>query len=224
MFAATRATPSGRLVYVGGIVAGDSGNISSVSLTSLTGGIGSAASVNDLVVVSVVAGFATSITIGTGYATATGTTNMYSKNGFKVSYKYLTSADTSVSITQNGGNAGVAVAVHVWRNANATTQMDVTPTTWLGAESTYVAVDPPSITPVTAQAVIIVVGAGGGDTASSNFTAPSGVINFLSTSGRTSTVGMGSFAWESGAYNPPAFGGRQPSNGAATTLAIRPKA
>lgn len=228
------AASGGPPTYVGGNANGfiDGGG-GSLSLTSLTGGIGSAAQIGDIVILAVGYGVQ-SLRDGGIPGSYTSVANLSSDDSFdcrlKVGYKILTSADTSVSITGTGNVTDASgAAVHVWRNINATTPMDVTATTATGINAAQP--DPPAITPVTAGAIIIVVGAAGGGTLAL-FSGPAmtGGLSYLEEGwGADTTDGhVAMYAktnWSSGAFNPAAFsggGGAGTSSWCACTLALRP--
>lgn len=222
--------------YVGGTtlaITGSTATNTDVSLTSLTGGLASSPSAGDLVIVyyGVSSGGSRSIGVTTsGYTEVAELTvaDTYDAN-LSVSYKVMgTTPDTLVvvSATGAGGDAG-AVAVQVWRNVDPYLPMDVTRTTATAGNS--VLCNPPAITPITPGAVIIAGGAGA-HTAGVQTFGGAGLSNFISIGGPNTTndvtVGMGSFAWTSGAYDPAAFTFSSTSaasnSWAAVTLALRP--
>lgn len=151
-----------------------------------------------------------------------------------VSWKIMgASPDSSVSCNSNGTTFGAsACLVHVWRGADATVPMDVTPTTATGVDSAVF--DSPSITPVTAGAVVLTLGlsTATGASGDSSITAPSGYSNQadINANGntRSSQSGIASKAWSgSGAENPGAWSNITTdtfNSWAAVTLAIRPAA
>lgn len=216
--------------YVGGSAVVST---STISLTSLTGGLASSASTNDFVVIAVAAGVNNASTSPLGVTGYTQIANLTSDPAgasgddlyFYVGYKYLTAADTSITIT--GGLASATViAVQVWRNVNSTTPLDVTSTTVTDA---LMLPSAPAITPVTSGAVIVSTIGIGSDTASAAFT--QSVMSNLVTIGDPSTtnqeahVGIASASWTSGAYTPTGWGttdGDSTGSGAAVTLALRP--
>lgn len=203
------------LVYVGGYSLGYLGTTSniSVTLTSLTGGVEAAPAENDVVIVYFATGSNASsrdFYIGSNftrlarlYADDTADTHL------EVAYKVMgSSPDTSVSIVGGTGNAadGGAVAVHVWRNADTRLPIEVLSTA-TGTNS--VLCNPPSITP-TLNGAVILAGGGGGHTAGGGRTFGAAALsNFVTVGSQNdtydSTVGVGSFAWTSGAYDPAAF-------------------
>lgn len=220
----------GGIVYVGGNAVVST---STISLTSLTGGLASSASINDLVIVTIAAGVnngTTSPLSVSGYTQAANlVSNPTSASGddlyFYVGYKRLTAADTSVSIT--GGLASATViAVQVWRNVNATTPFDVPSTS---VTDILMLPSAPAITPLTPGAVIVSTIGIGSDTAGAAFT--QSVMSNLVTIGDSSStnqeahVGMASANWTSGAYTPTGWGTTDDDgtgSGAAVTIALRP--
>lgn len=224
------------LQYVGGNTATKAGATtgnSTISLTTLTGGIASSAAAGDIVIAVFATGSAAdrtlSITDGTTAYTlinaelySNGTT--YDSN-LRVAYKVLTAADASVTFGPTGNNADAgAMAVHVWRGVDTGTPMDVAavPATGTGTGRP----DAASITPTTTGAVILV--AGGAAAGTGAVFVASALSNFrTATSSDTNDamVGIGSFAWVSGAYDPAAWTGGT-TNAAdawtAMTIALRP--
>ena len=122
-----------------------------------------------------------------------------------------------------------ALAVLVFSGVNASTPIDVTTTTATGING--MTPNPPAITPVTAGAKIISMGAaahGSGSTVT--FTSPdlSGFLSAYSADNNECTLGVGYKDWTSGAFDPGAFslvgaGFDDPNwSWAALTLALRP--
>lgn len=225
--------------YVGGTTAtklGAASGNTTISLTALTGGIASAAAAGDIVIVTFVTGSTADRTlliqdpaavaytlIGTELY-ANGTTN---DTNLRVAYKFMgTTPDTTVTIGPSGNNAdAAAMAVQVWRGVDTTTPFDVTTTTATGTGTGRP--NPPAITPVTSGTIIGVVGGASAGTGAV-FTAPA-LSNFrTATSADTqdAMVGVGSFAWTSGAYDPAAYTGgttNAADSWAALTYALREK-
>lgn len=206
-------TPAPDLELVGTYVQGFSGTTSDivVSLTSLSGGVGTAPAAGDIVVVYWGVGSASTAagapTI-TGYQEISSLTSTDTQSTrLLVAYKVM-GATPDTSLTVVGGttntNWGGAVAVHVWRNAWLG-QFDVTATTATGTNS--VLCDPPSITPITSGAVVISGGAGAHTRGSQTYSS-SDLSNFVSTTGNNEediVIGVGSADWASGAFNPAQF-------------------
>ena len=151
---------------------------------------------------------------------------------FSVNWKLMGAVpDTSVTCRgSDNDNNGSACQAYVWRGADTTTPMDVTPATDTGLESSLF--DSPSITPVTAGAVVISLGlstaaSGNGDAA---ITAPAGYSNQVNMRAvgdfESCQTGIASKAWSgSGAEDPGAWSNIATNSfdsWAAVTLAIRP--
>lgn len=231
-FFAAAAAAAG-LQYVGGTTyVNDADATPNVPLTSLTGGLASAPAAGDIVIVALASGSAgTNRNISaTGY---TEVADLYSDDtqdaNMYVGYKVLSGADTVIDLDNDGGSL-TASAVHVWRGQNAT-PLDVTSTTATGIDTARP--NPPSITPTTAGAVVIVMGAGcsaGDDSASPLTQSGSELSNFRAASEnngttRTVHVAIGSKAWTSGAFDPVAFTGAAADatdSWCAVSLALRP--
>lgn len=137
--------------------------------------------------------------------------------------------DTSFTITSGSYSTTQAgtIAVHVWRNINPTTPIDVTSTTALHVSS--IRPNPPAITPVTSGAVILAIGGaahtGGVDTFGATYLSNFRTVGLNSTD--DSTVGMGSIVWPgSGAYDPAVWTCTQATStafsAASCTMALRP--
>ena len=222
------------LEYVGGTSCTGTSATYSCSLTSLTGGSGSSPQEGDLVIV--VTGWASTADGDPGVNTTgyTEVADLYGNDtrdaNLSVNWKIMGSTpDTSVTVRgfNNAANGGATV-IHVWRNANSTTPMDVTPTTATGKNGAYP--DSPSITASTSGAYVLTVGLGTGDTTPQTFTAPTGYGNAISVAGAGSTMSaiavIASKAWTSGAEDPGAWGGGESTTSdswAAASLAIKPK-
>jgi len=225
--------------YVGGVVAGRTGNSNStvdVSLSSgLTGGSNSGVSAGDLVIVTVCTGSAarSSVVAVTSPATydnltAQHTTATTYDTNVQVSYKFMPSTpDGVVTIPAQGNIAdGQVYAVQVFRGVDSTTPLDVTPTyaTGSGANNRP---DPAAILPVTAGAWIVVTG-GGASAAGGAYTTGT-LTDFLNADGadtNDASLGVGYYdAWVSDSYDPVAFGGgstNAANSWGATTIALRP--
>jgi hypothetical protein len=222
------------LVYVGGKTAGEASASTSyiVSLTDLTGGIASAPTVGDLVVIASGWGGISGGNPGatTGY---TEVADLFADDtrdtNFDVSYKFMgATPDTQVTIAKsNNSNWGSGCAIHVWRNVDPTTPLDVTSTTATGTNGNQA--DGPAITPTTSGAVVLSLMMSIGGSTHTALTAPATLTNVVSAavSGPTQNcaVGIGSHAWTSGAFDPAAWTGGVTSTSdswAAVTLALRP--
>lgn len=224
-----------RPIYVGGTSGGGTESSYSISLTALTGGVASAPIEGDLVIVAT--GW-TQTSDGTpGVTSPTGFTELvelYSNDtrdaNLSVSYKFMEMTPDS-SITVLGPNSaayGGSTVVHVWRGVDQTTPMDVTHTTATGTNASRP--NPPSITPATADAIIIAAGLGTGGTGQSAFTIPSGMTNAVSykhdgTTGDCSAFLCSYNSWVSGSYDPAAATGGTTTtqdSWVAVTLVLRP--
>jgi hypothetical protein len=228
------------LIYVGGTTGGGTGASYTVSLSgTLVGGVDVSPSQGDIVIVAVGHGDTSSSAptcSGNTMGAYTGAhAALYSNDTWDTNYRtfYMiqgATPDTTLTIGRaNNTTYGGATAVHVWRNVNQATPLDVTPTTVSAANQSASRVDCPAITPTTAGAVIIACGTGMQDTSGGAFTIPSGMINgrTVKTDGSTSDAGtfMASYAWTSGEYNPAAVTGGSTSTSssfAGATLALRP--
>lgn len=221
------------LVYVGGATGQGTAGSFSVSLTGLTGGIGSAAQVGDLVLVIAGCpsfGGATNVA-GVESVGYTEIANLYSDQtrdcDLSLSYKRLTTAETSVTCSGSGyANYAAGAAVHVWRGVDATTPLDVTPTTAVGPGR---GITHPPIEPVTAGAEVVLAGMAAATSAFGGAVPPSGFGNrqFVSHDPGTAVgLGLASAPWSgSGEVDPGWWTGSGSSSGdsyAAVTLALRP--
>lgn len=217
------------LQFVGGaVLTASSTSTPSFSLTSLTGGVSSSPSAGDIVVVAVSFFDNTDRDITcttTGY---TELADLYANGSadtqMAVYYKVLTTAETSVAFNTVSTPVTTVCAIHVWRNPNTITPLDVTSTT--ATSTTSAASNAPSITTATDNAVVIAFGsavsAGGEFT---TLTAPSGMANFFQDSSATAGAAVASaIVSTAGAYDPAAFGGGAPSGTfCAVTVALRPQ-
>ena len=221
------------LTFVGGSATGVAGTTSNInfSLTSLTGGLATAPADGDLVIAVICIGSTTDRSYRiSGYnqvsdilVTDTEVTNL------QVGYKFMTSTpDTQVTITGGSGSSfdGIAIAIHVWRNVDTVTPLDVT-----SVEATFTNTanpNPSAITPVTKGAQILVAG-GSATTLVTTYNSPSYLSNFFTASGsdtNDATVGLGYVPWSGGSYDPNAWTIIGTDNTAfstaAVTMALRP--
>ena len=222
------------LVYVGSQIAAYQGTTSTSTITfNLTGGANTTPLANDLVVVAVSVGANSNLNQSlavTGYTTVA---ELYAPDtqstDFFVGYKFMGSVpDTNFTRPQTGNtqHAG-AYAVHVWRNVDLTTPLDVTSTAVQGLNTAIP--DPPSITPTTTNTQIIVIGASAHRAGTPTFTASylSGFRTIGSDDTVDTSIGVGNVAWTSGAYNPAAwtFSGTDSVNYSylAVSMALRPR-
>jgi hypothetical protein len=230
------------ITYVGGTSTsfiGSASGVEGVSLDdTLTGGSSGSPATGDLVIVVYATGSSVDRSIGVTTAGYTEVAELYSNvvgtdTNLSVSRALFGvdeggTIDVELSVTGNANDSGM-VEVHVWRGVDQTTPLDVTSTTATGTGTARP--NPPSITPVTAGAMIIACG--GGATASPGGAAftqtGSELSNFISDAGQLSPnaamAGVGSKAWTSGAFDPAAWVGGANNAGdswAAVTLALRP--
>jgi hypothetical protein len=222
------------ILYIGSHTEAYQGTTSNitVSLTSLTGGLQSAPSAGDFVLIYygtgstsdrnlVVSGY-TEIT--ELYANDTADTNL------AVAYKFMGSTpDTSLTLTGGtlSSSDGGAVYISVWRNVDPLFPFDVTTTTATGIDSGLC--NPPAITPIT-KGSYVVSGGASGNNSNGTFTS-SDLSDFRSSHGSDTngvTIGGGYRTWTSGAIDPAAFtllgsGSNSTYSWAAVTLALRPR-
>lgn len=227
------------LTYVGGKLQGGNGSTSdiSISLTSLTGGTDSSPQAGDIVIIAAQLFNSSNLTYSlTNY---TQITDLYTTASnviinLHVGYKIMGSTPDTTAVIFKGTQTlsyPYAVAIHVWRNFDATTPIDVTPTTTTSNSSIYV--DPSALTPTTSGAKIIIAGAGSGYATSPNgYYTTSYLSDFISQGYVQSTyyssiIGMGDIPWTSGSYDPAAWSFSNSTLTykayAAVTFALRPE-
>jgi len=227
------SAPAPTIEYVGGSVTAFPGQISTrnISLTSLTGGLASAPSAGDLVIIYfgtasaadrnlVVENYVEVVEL---FASGVFDTNLV------VAYKFMSGTpDTSLNLvggTLSSSDSG-AVAVQVWRGVNSTTPFDVTEATQTTINT--VLCNPPAITPVTPGAIIVAGGVGTHTFGVATYSSSN--LTGFQTAGANgtydATVGLGYHAWTSGSFDPAqfTFSGTDNTNNswAAVTLALRP--
>lgn len=218
--------------YVGGTSSSANGSTSTgitLSLTSLSGGIDTAARTGDIVIASVASGSRTERTIG---VTTNGYTQIANIKGDDVYDTYLSvnykimgeTPDTSIVTTPSGyKDDSIALLIHVWRGVDTSNPLDVATTTATGSDTGEP--NPPAITPTTTGSVVI-------STCSTPLQwtyTQSEFSNFIQKNhGDTNgvMVGMGSYSWLSGTFDPAKWGALNNDNvsWAAVTLALRPTA
>lgn len=224
--------------FVGGKTAelGDNDPPDAIALTGLSGGTDSSPSEGDLVIVAFCCAGTVDMNLAIDTAGYTDVAELYA-NGTRdanllVGYKFMgASPDASVTVSGGEANRGAVAAIHVWRSVDSGTPLDVSATTATGTGTGQP--NPPSITPISTGAVVIAVGGGSGPSGmEANFT-QSELSNFITESEGnndvagnvvTATVGMGSFAWSSGAFNPAAWTGGSTDAGdswTAISIALR---
>jgi len=233
------------LQFVGGLTTGfngvtPTGSTITVSLASLTGGLASAPSIGDVVFVAYAANSNTdrrtemTIASGDGF-TYTQVSSLYSgsasaaQTSLRVAYRRLTTTDASLVLgnISNATAAGLTVSVHVWRGVHPTTPIDTTPITGtFGTGASTPNISFSSIVPITAGAVVLVAGAGGGTSVVYSSSDLSNFRTVRQTNTYQSVNGLGSYAWTSGVYTPANWTGGSTGyvggSYAWTMLAIRP--
>jgi hypothetical protein len=132
--------------------------------------------------------------------------------------------------TAVSGNGGT-VAVQVWRNVDPRfiwLKKDNMPYATASTTSTA-RPDPPTLTPVYSKSIILAAGGTGHTRGASTFTS-SDLSNFITIGANQTvdaTVGLGSYTWTSGSFDPAQFGFSGSDSAAygncSVTLAIPPK-
>lgn len=209
------------LTYVGGTTAYAEGATSgdlTVSLTSLTGGSGTAPQENDLVIVSF---SVASITNKNLYLVSEGyyrwcdlyANDTHDTNLWVFTKQMGVTPDTSVVVPPSGsvGDA-LTVMVQVWRPSNGNS-VYLYPAMFVDSYDDGGGQPiPPAITPVIAsyldKAQIICIGASA-DVVATDFTSSqlSNFITVTSEGTHSSMLGGGSYEWSSGLFTPTKFGG-----------------
>lgn len=228
--------------YVGAKAVSASGTATNfaVDLTTLTGGIDTAARPNDLVVVYTAIAAGLSLTTGIDTSVSTGWTMERNEYGndlrdvrLRNAYKLMGSTpDSSVTCLAggNGGYSSMAIAM-AFRGVHLTTPLDVVSTGASAINGT--AINPAAITPSTSGALIIAGGANTGTGTPTDITgAPTGFTNLtIVTKNSTSIDGNLAVAtqsgWTSGAVDPDAFTGATltaDDASATITMALKPAA
>lgn len=227
------ATP----VYVGGTTSSGAGSAAggTFSITSLTGGIGTAPIEGDVIIIAYAIGSTSDVNVSVSIdqGTVTELVDLYTNDTVDANLGvYYSVAGATPPTTVTPGSTGStafagALAVHVWRNIDTTTPIDVTTTTATAISSALA--NPPAITTSTENAVVLAIGASGNDNATTPFTQGGDLSNFISIGGsdtEDATVGMGSIATTSTATVDPAAFSIATSTAyswAAATVALRPK-
>ena len=226
------------LVFVGGKAATQNFGTSpyDISLSGLSGGVGSSPQTDDIVVVY--CGFS-----GLGDQPAAISTSGYTElaelfgnsgrdSNVSVNYKIMgATPDTVVSVPSSTQATayGSGAVVHVWRGVSLSNPIDVTTQVATGVD--YATADPPSITPVTAGAIILAMYAGTADSSPTAPTAPSGITKFVQAVSTAATssfgIAIGAYEeWTSGTYDPPVWTGFEVGGTAdswcAATVVLRP--
>ncbi len=236
-----RGSGGASVAYVGGAGASYNGtNLTySVSLASLTGGIDTQPREGDFVIaITSMTWFnATdnSPSITTAGFTSAGTEADGAPGDRYVDcalyYKVMTAVPNTTITAESSGSTsyGSSTSVHVWRNVDTVTPLDVTPTST--SSNTTAVPNSPSITPVTSGSVILSCVASTADATPTDFTTPTDFGNAVKTKSDgasgvyESITGIASIAWPGGAYDPPAWTGGETDSTmamAAFTVALRP--
>lgn len=198
-----------------------------IALTSLTGGLSSAPQADDFVVVAWTNNSSSNLT---GSVVSSGWTKVADEFGSDsydcnmcVIYKVMgASPDTSVEIDQ-GTSVNCNALVYVLRNADQSSPLDTATQSSSGSNGAIP--DPPSITTVRDNSVVLAIGAASEGGGIASFTAPSGYDDFHYRGGGFNMVGIGKKRVSpAGTENPGAFGGGSSSttgSRAMATMAIR---
>lgn len=227
----TSAAGSG--IALVGVTTHNTGGIvnKTISLTSLTGGLDTQPSADDVVVVTFAGGSNTDRTLAaTGYTQIAQQrpNDVYDVNHY-CGYKVMGGTpDTSVDLTAASASSahGGVVIVEVWRGVNTTTPMDVAAIPDTGTNSALA--NPPSITPVTAGARVCVSAAAAHVAGAFNLSSSDlGTITVINADATIDVSALrGSVVWSSGAFDPAAltFGAADSTDNswAAVTFALRP--
>lgn len=225
------ASSAGGLIYVGGYVTQFAGTTSttSVTLTSLTGGIASAPAAGDLVIVGYGISSTTNVDVTISTAGYTEVYDLYEDDTYDanlgVFYKTMSGTpDTSVVVGQTGStsNAG-AVYISVWRNENSTWPLRSVAS---AQNINSILANPPSITATGSSNAVVAIGVGALNTISANYSS-SDLTDFQSTrqaDTNSVVIGGGYKNPVSGTFDPAAFTGPTTSTSAswvAASLEIR---
>lgn len=202
----------------------------SISLTALTGGIASAPSEGDIVVVCAHQASITVPAMSTsGYTTAaSGSANDTEDSGLLVAYKFMgASPDTTAILAANANAADGRTAIaFVFRDVDATTPLDVTPT--VSQVINTVLADPPSITTATGGKGAVLLGIGGGGHSAGNQTYSDSLAEYTTffslgiNATNDSTLGVGYVGVVSNGttYDPSAFSFSGSDNVAYSNVAV----
>lgn len=213
---------------------GGSNTTSTISLTALTGGIGTTAQDGDLVIAF--GGKAHSVNYNVAMVTSgyTEDADIYANDvqdcNLGVFHKFMTSTPDTTAVLDHGGtttNSGIG-GVIVFRGIDPTTPLDVAVTTATGIDGNLS--NPPPITPTTAGAWIVAIYAGSNDSSATVPSAPANMTNFAFDNGQGTTTGLQigvatKTDWTSGAFDPDAWTGTDneaSTSWAAVTIALRP--
>jgi len=205
------ASAVNNIVFVGGIVGtGQNGDNVTLDLTSLTGGVASSPSENDIVVVF--GAEASTLTVGSiaGYTTIHETTANSGEDTAAISArKFMTSSpDSSVTFTAGSGdtaNCTAAIAL-VFRNVDLTTPLDVSAVETSAADTALA--DPASITPTHPSSILAFGGAAHNQGEANDYGTPSDLDAFFTDSKSDTNdilIGGGYALRPPGAFDPEAW-------------------
>jgi hypothetical protein len=204
------ASAAPTVIQLVGTKSGSGTGAVTLDLTALTGGLGSAAEEDDIVLLAFSYHSGVDQNMAPTTSGYTELADLYQNDGFDtnlwVGYKKMGSTpDTSVEVPSV--SRPTSVVVQVWRGVDPVTPIDATTTTAGGTNSGIP--NPPSITPTTVGATVVAAGA----TASAALYvsgAPSTFYDYVGTSisfsGDVGSVGLAAkYNWSSGAVDPAAF-------------------
>lgn len=201
-----RSATSEGLSYVGGYAQyyGSTGGTTTVSLTSLSGGIDTTVRTDDLVLVFQSRGGSSSVSAP---PTPTGYTSIYRgfggsvfETGWSLAYKKATVSDTSIQLdTSVDSNA---VLVQVWRAQKPTAPIPTANQTLIGNSGRP---NPPAVTPTAVGAVVTVFGANSFSATNVTNLTPVGLNSTLSAVGSGTGIAAGYVPWVSGTVDPSTF-------------------
>lgn len=221
----TRPAP----IFVGSQTYGRAGSTVDTAVTfALTGGVGTTPQAGDFVVLSIAIGQTNSTSAPqgiTGYTTLGQVVGADTYDaGLYVGTKVMGSTpDTTFPVRSSYSidNAQAAI-VFVWRNVES---LDVASTTASGANSR--AANPPAITPVTENSIVMAIGSSAhvGGTVNYTNTELQGFRTAAANDTYDVSLGAGYVNWTTGAFDPVAFtitGSTTADSWAALTLALKP--
>lgn len=225
--------------YVGGTTIQQPGIAQATVLKSysLAGGLASTPSPGDLLI------YAASLANGVNYGYGNPASNNFTllsdlylnettgDTNLGVYYKFLTGGNDLTELYLPASNSivdGCVYAIQVFRNVDPSVIFDTIEVTATGSNTANA--NPPAITTVTPGAVVVAIGAHGGDPSSSNYNNPGDLTTFITndqSDDSGASVGMGYNTLNTpGTFNPTGWGyggGDSIAYGwAAVTLALRP--
>lgn len=221
-----------RPTLVGQQVYNRSGSTTALNISfNLSGGTGTLPQTGDIVILAIAlgAGTTTLMSAPSGYtqlarfaASDTNDSVLY------VGYQIMGSTpDTTFPVPSSLSTSNSQmVIVSVWRGVDQTTPIDVSTATATGTNSRLA--DPPAITPVTENAIIIGIGATAYAGTVYSFSAGGSLSSFVSISGSDTydgALGLGHHEWVSSTFDPTAFsitGTTSSDSWTAVTLTLRP--